>query len=49
MELDELETRTLELQESRRRLENKRKTDSEEERDDDGKWKVTKPTDTNEL
>ncbi|KAM4539138.1 histone-lysine N-methyltransferase SETDB1-A isoform 1-T2 [Odontesthes bonariensis] len=35
MELDELETRTLELQESRRRIENKRKTGSEEERDDD--------------
>ncbi|XP_041868027.1 histone-lysine N-methyltransferase SETDB1-B-like [Melanotaenia boesemani] len=35
MEVDEVETRAPELQESSRRIENKRKTDSEEERDDD--------------
>ncbi|KAM9737978.1 histone-lysine N-methyltransferase SETDB1-B-like [Menidia menidia] len=35
MELDEVETRRLELQESRRRIENKRKTESDEDREDD--------------
>ncbi|CAG5886461.1 unnamed protein product [Menidia menidia] len=35
MELDEVETRRLELQESRRRVENKRKTESDEDREDD--------------